>query len=681
MLTFLTPWWGAAMFAAVGVPLLAHLLSSKGGRLAVFPTVRFVEQAAADVSRLLRPRHWLLMALRMALLGMIVLAFMQPVWRSATAADKADGLLVVLVVDRSASMGRTHRGAALFDEAKRLAIQRLGRLDPSRDLASVILVDHQPWMLLPEPSAHFSELARRLAAVQGSHERGRLDDALRLADSVTDRTAGAELFHRARHLEVFTDAQATSWSAGSIGAASDAVYVHVVEASGDNISVSRPVLMPTRPVIGQPAVLTVEVANYTAEPREIAVEARLDEAAQRQFVKVDPFAVSAAGFSLVFDRVGPAVVEVSLADHAGDAMAADDHTGLVVEVVAARPVTLVTRAAITDSRTAAYFVARAIAPGGGEEAGVQLRVTSPADSALTEPADGTDGLPRVFVLVEAGEIDAAVLEALRQRVATGDGGVWIVDSPAAADALQQFGDSPIVPRIVNAWQQGEPRSLTGGHFDAPVLAVFEGPARSALLRQTFGTSLRGALAPGAEPLLMFENGEPAVASRWLGSGRLTVIAADLSPASTDFGKGPLLVPLLHQMIRLAAPGPPAPSNPNPGQRVNLEVEAGQTMQRPEGGAPGLHAVVDEHTGAIARGVWMELDPAESDLRTAEWVKDVADKGEREQVHGPSQEAVLRPADIELWGYAVLGALLLAGIEMAVLWMSARPSAAGEAAHG
>ena len=51
-----SPLWLWALCAAAGVPLLAHLLNRLHGRVAVFPTVRFFEQAAAEGRRRVQVR-------------------------------------------------------------------------------------------------------------------------------------------------------------------------------------------------------------------------------------------------------------------------------------------------------------------------------------------------------------------------------------------------------------------------------------------------------------------------------------------------------------------------------------------------------------------------------------------------------------------------------------------------
>ena len=82
-LSLVNPMWLWALPVAVAVPLFAHLLSSRGGQVVRFPATRFVQMAAANHAKWLRPRHWLLLLLRCAFLSLIALAFTGPVWYHA----------------------------------------------------------------------------------------------------------------------------------------------------------------------------------------------------------------------------------------------------------------------------------------------------------------------------------------------------------------------------------------------------------------------------------------------------------------------------------------------------------------------------------------------------------------------------------------------------------------------
>jgi len=69
--------------ALMAIPVLLHLLMRQKPRQLVFPALRFVKERRESNTRRLRLRHWLLLALRCAALGLAVLALARPSVASA----------------------------------------------------------------------------------------------------------------------------------------------------------------------------------------------------------------------------------------------------------------------------------------------------------------------------------------------------------------------------------------------------------------------------------------------------------------------------------------------------------------------------------------------------------------------------------------------------------------------
>lgn len=195
VVSFVAPWmaWGAA--AAVGLPVLAHLLSRTRYREVVFPAARLVQQAVAATSRIETPRHRLLMLLRWLVLLLLVLAFMRPQWTpKALADDKEKGIALIVLLDASASMQRAEGGTTLYDRALREANQLVDQLDPTRDVAAVVRVDHAPEALLPEATAQFGLLADRLSSTKPGYTHANWAGALEAAQRLlVDETRAVRL--------------------------------------------------------------------------------------------------------------------------------------------------------------------------------------------------------------------------------------------------------------------------------------------------------------------------------------------------------------------------------------------------------------------------------------------------------------------------------------------------------
>src|SRR5574340_664662 len=104
--------WFLAGIAAVGVPLYLHLLRRHTTNPQPFSSLMFFEQRTQSSIRHRRLRYLLLLALRLALLALLVLAFANP-FINRPAAGVAANKLLALVIDNSFSM-RAGARPALF---------------------------------------------------------------------------------------------------------------------------------------------------------------------------------------------------------------------------------------------------------------------------------------------------------------------------------------------------------------------------------------------------------------------------------------------------------------------------------------------------------------------------------------------------------------------------------------
>src|SRR5262249_41447194 len=133
---FLSPlfWLG---IAAVGAPILVHLVRRTRARKVEFPALTFVRQVPQRTIRRRTLRNLLLLILRCLAILLIVLAFTRPFFtRRSAAKDTGSAGGTVILIDSSLSMRREQmfaqalqRAAATIDEAhtdERLALLTFG---------------------------------------------------------------------------------------------------------------------------------------------------------------------------------------------------------------------------------------------------------------------------------------------------------------------------------------------------------------------------------------------------------------------------------------------------------------------------------------------------------------------------------------------------------------------------
>src|SRR3954470_18851164 len=117
---FLVPAFLAGL-AALAVPVVLHLRHREKDRPQVFPSLMFLEQLPIRTAERRRVTDWPLLLLRALALSLLVLAFARPVFsRSAVAERAGRSRAVIVLLDRSMSMGHRDVWPAALDSTRRL---------------------------------------------------------------------------------------------------------------------------------------------------------------------------------------------------------------------------------------------------------------------------------------------------------------------------------------------------------------------------------------------------------------------------------------------------------------------------------------------------------------------------------------------------------------------------------
>src|ERR1700676_3830633 len=128
-MSFLSPLFLAALSAAA-IPIVIHLIQRERKRVVQFPSLMFLQRIPYQSVRRRRIRHWLLLAIRVAAILLLVLAFARPFFQQVALADAAAGGAreVVILLDQSASMGYGDHWQRAQDAARQ-AIDTIGADD------------------------------------------------------------------------------------------------------------------------------------------------------------------------------------------------------------------------------------------------------------------------------------------------------------------------------------------------------------------------------------------------------------------------------------------------------------------------------------------------------------------------------------------------------------------------
>jgi hypothetical protein len=233
------------LLSAVSIPLIIHFLSKRRIKTIEFSSLRFLEQMQKSRMRWLRIKELILLALRMLVIALIVLAFARPTLKGFAGSSKATSS-VAIVLDRSASMEAEGETGTLFEEAKRIAARLIDSFGPGDKITIVTFPGHGKTDVIG-PTNPGGKLKERLGTVEPSFQKGNIGEALAEAHRALRRSGdlNQEIYIISdMQLENFADLPSELLGAG----AWDNIHLFAITPAatgGDNVGVTG-VLMPAQ---------------------------------------------------------------------------------------------------------------------------------------------------------------------------------------------------------------------------------------------------------------------------------------------------------------------------------------------------------------------------------------------------------------------------------------------------
>jgi hypothetical protein len=200
-MSFLAPLFLVGL-AAVAVPIFVHLIQRERRNVIEFPSLMFVQRIPYESVERRRIHNWPLLLLRLAALMAIVAAFARPfVGMDPVAAATTGDREVVILLDRSASMGYGDRWSRAQAEARRV-IDGLG----GSDRATLVLFDDTPEETV-RATTDRGTLRAAVDAATVSSGATRFAPALRLAQSRLGMSGSAR-----KDAFLISDFQRSGWA-------------------------------------------------------------------------------------------------------------------------------------------------------------------------------------------------------------------------------------------------------------------------------------------------------------------------------------------------------------------------------------------------------------------------------------------------------------------------------------
>jgi hypothetical protein len=687
-MTFLTPLFLIGL-AGLAIPVILHLIQKERKNVVQFPSLMFLRKIPYQSVQRRRIRHWFLLFMRLAALALIVLAFARPfVRRSEIAASASGSREVVILLDRSYSMGYGGKWA----QALAVANDTINGLTAS-DRASIVFFASTTEVALRSAG----DKGRLQAAISGARPGAgatRYGPALKLAGSILSESARPR-----REAILISDFQRIGWQGSEGVRLPDGATLTprpITDSGKVNLSIA-PVALQQSEFEGQHRVtVTAGAVNHSDAP---ATDVPISLEIGGRSIQTRRVNLAANGSaSTTFDPVTVADrnvrATVRLAD---DALAADNFFHFVVSPESPLEVVIADRPGA--QRNSSLYLARAVAVSEAPRINAKMRQ---ADSISSE-----DLATAAVVILN----DTPVAQNTADRLKTfvqGGGGLFIAFGeraawPSSADIL------PGVPGPPVDRTRGAAARLGALEYGHPLFEVFRGPRTGDFASARF-YGYRGvtaaASAAGIQTLARFDDGQPALMERRIGTGRVLMWTSTLDTGWTDLVLKPIFVPFVHRIVRHlgayyepkpwrtvgdvvdpglrpAAPAPPrgAPGTVPPrepdvsrvaltpsGQRISLDGDGPEVLELAEQGFYEFRAQGRDRDEPVV--VASNVNLAESDLTTLdphEIVAAAMGRAGGESGDGPpvpptdeAQESAQR-----VWWYLLFAGLLLLGAETVV----------------
>jgi hypothetical protein len=653
---------------AIGWPLWLHRFARQTQERRQFPSLMLIEPGEVRRSRRQQLRYLLLLALRVALLAALALAFAGPLWpRKPGAAASGVARLHLIVVDTSLSMN----AAGVWPRAVERAASVIDTLRGG-DRGMLVAADNRLRVL--QRAVYARDAERLRAALHGlSAGRARLDYG-GVMTSAAALASGSDL---PVVLHLITDLQQS---------ASPARFVDLQPPAGvdiDLIDVGSESLRTVR-------VGTVALAQQNAGAIEVSLGGDLPAGAARE-LRLEIDGVERGRRRLDEKRAVPYAESFSVGD-----LGEGEHR--IVASLSASPTD-----DLRDDDTG-YTVLRRVEP----RVLVVTVATTADDASYLRAALGAMDSPRL----RTETVDAAGLErrALNDyaAVVVSDAGLL---SPAAAQTLRRFvaGGGALLMTLGQRALQQRSVPVAGGRIVQRKLAAAGAlPARVAQVEQShpilrdagdwralrFFRHVAVETGKDQRVLLRLDDGDPLLLEQQLGRGRLMLLTSGLDRSWNDLAIEPQFVRFIAEVAVYLSGGRVGAEAVTAGEVINLGGRAGAQVFAPDGrralmleATSGELRLVPEQSGFYevrgggrSRWIAVNTDPRESQLlrmtpqRLVEWraLSAPAAAG-TPGTHLQGANATVRGAGtaaagggwVDLWFWCLLAAAVLALAEAVV----------------
>jgi hypothetical protein len=577
-MSFLAPLFLAGL-TALAIPVLIHLIQRERKNVVKFPSLMFVRRVPYSSIRRRRIHNFALLALRLAVLALIVAAFARPFLRGQTlAASTAGARDLVILLDRSYSMGHGDQ----WDRARRAAADAAGTLVDG-DRGTLVLFAASAEMAV-QPTNDRGRLQSEIHAASLSSGATRFGPALKLAGSLL---AASNLPRR--EVVLISDFQRSGWAPGDglrLPAGTVLTPVPIPASETRNLAVT-PITIQRDQAAGHDRVtITAGVLNRSDEAlNDVSLSLEIDGLVR------ETARLSVQGNGSASTTFPPVIVTTpntrGVVRAGTDALASDNAFHFVLSPP--RPVVVAVVNGGRGGRDTGLYLSRALSIG-----------DNPRFDASTQAIDALSDVllsrTRVAILNDVSPSDAVV--ARLKRWVDNGGGLFVVFGsqatwPASAAELLPATASASVDRT-----RGGSGTLGALEYGHAVFEPFRGPRSGDFSAARFYSYRRLTPAAGAQILARFDDGAAAVVERAVGRGRVLAWASTLDLLWNDLPLKPVYLPFVHQVVRHLADYRERPTFASVGQVIDLSQEGNVEQARVALTPSGQRLPLEGETGRV-----------------------------------------------------------------------------------
>jgi hypothetical protein len=540
---FLNPWFLFGSLAIVG-PILVHLIRREDSKKIPFSSLMFVTRLPKRSLRQQSLRHLLLLALRVAALFLLALAFARPFFFSQLAAPLkiSNEKSLVILLDNSFSM----QSAGAFEKAKQDALRLIGSLS-SRDTAQVVVYSDTT-RLLNTLQTDRSSLRSTLSDVRPDFRKTNHLAALKLAGQLLSSAPNERL-----EIHWFSDFQQTGWTENTEDVTIPEkirIEPHRIPPDDGNTSVSQVQLSRVNEGDAELMRLSARVASYASKTpgaRRVSLEVG-GKSLQQKTLSLKPDDSQLVEFEPFSPLPGLTKGEIKL--DPPDALPADNVFHFTLNSQQRLRLLLLQEKGRQDS----FYIAKALSAGKDSPFQIELQDVGQGEALDLTRFSGV-------VLNNAGVLSPKLAAAISDFVQGGGGLLILLGDRVRPNEINQRLER-VLPSLLAT--PSRPRSGAGPSFigevqkQHPVFSVFQPIHYSYFLRTPFSTVVPSKPAESSQVLARLEDGTPLLVERAVGKGRCLLFASSLNmdwndlPLNMDWNDLPLksvFVPLLHQIVK------------------------------------------------------------------------------------------------------------------------------------